>query len=112
MTHSLEQDTRILDDLLSRELSYLGVLGPRRRTGELLLSIAGRREVPLSRMDAQIESWMDRLHTPMGLDLGGDTPAEIALAVIAEIQQCRRQASGLPLRKVRGLNVESTAAFR
>jgi xanthine dehydrogenase accessory factor len=112
MTHSLEQDGYILGNLLGRELSYIGVLGPRRRTGDLLLSIASRLNLPLSKIEEQVESWMDRLHAPIGLDLGGDTPAEIALAVIAEIQQSRRRASGLPLRRVRGLNIEQTATYR
>jgi xanthine/CO dehydrogenase XdhC/CoxF family maturation factor len=38
----------------------------------------------------------------MGLELGGDTPAEIALAAMAEIQRKRRGTSGLPLRQIRG----------
>jgi xanthine dehydrogenase accessory factor len=109
MTHSLEQDTRILGELLGRNLAYLGVLGPRRRTGELLAAVANNLDLPLSRVDAQVESWMERLHAPIGLDLGGDTPAEIALSVIAEIQQSRHRASGLPLHKVRGRHVESIA---
>jgi xanthine/CO dehydrogenase XdhC/CoxF family maturation factor len=109
MTHSLEQDIRILSELLGRNLAYLGVLGPRRRTGELLLAVANNLDLPLSKIDVQIENWMERLHAPVGLDLGGDTPAEIALAIIAEIQQSRHRSSGLPLRKVRGGHLESIA---
>ena len=109
MTHSLEQDTRILGELLGRDLAYLGVLGPRRRTGELLAAVANNLDLPLSKIDLQVESWMERLHAPIGLDLGGDTPAEIALSVIAEIQQSRHRSSGLPLRKVRGGHLESIA---
>jgi xanthine dehydrogenase accessory factor len=101
MTHSLEQDTRILVPLLAAELAYIGVLGPRRRTEEILLSLAGEFDLPESRIDAQVEMWMERLHAPMGLDLGGSTSADIALAVIAEIQQCRHRASGLALRVIR-----------
>jgi xanthine dehydrogenase accessory factor len=101
MTHSLQQDTRILRCLLQEQLAYIGVLGPHRRTSEMLLAIAQDLGVPQSRVEAQLEVWMDRLHAPMGLDLGGDTPADIALSVIAEIQQTRNRASGLPLRRVR-----------
>jgi xanthine/CO dehydrogenase XdhC/CoxF family maturation factor len=103
MTHSLEQDSRILSALLAEELAYIGVLGPRRRTDEILLSLATELDLPESRIDAQMESWLERLHAPMGLDLGGSTPADIALAVIAEIQQCRHRASGLALREIRAL---------
>jgi xanthine dehydrogenase accessory factor len=101
MTHSLEQDTRILAALLAEELAYIGVLGPRRRTDEILLSLAVGLDLPESRIDARVEMWMERLHAPMGLDLGGSTSADIALAVIAEIQQCRHGASGLALRVIR-----------
>jgi xanthine/CO dehydrogenase XdhC/CoxF family maturation factor len=102
MTHSLEQDTRFLSALLREELGYVGVLGPRRRTEEMLLSLALERGVAETRIHAQVESWMERLHAPMGLDLGGSTSADIALAAVAEIQQSRHRASGLALRVVRG----------
>lgn len=102
MTHSLEQDTRALSGLLRSEIFYLGVLGPRPRTEGMLLSIAREWDARGSRVERQAEEWMEWMHSPMGLDLGGSTPADIALAVIAEIQQCRHQASGLALRVVRG----------
>jgi len=106
MTHSLEQDTRILAELLTRDLAYIGVLGPKRRTAEILSSIASAADLPPARAHTQINAWMQGLHAPMGLDLGGDTPAEIALSVIAEIQQTRRSRTGLPLRQIRSLATE------
>jgi xanthine/CO dehydrogenase XdhC/CoxF family maturation factor len=102
MTHSLEQDTRILRMLLQEDLAYIGVLGPRRRTDEILSALAEESNLPRSRAEALAEDWGERLHAPMGLDLGGSTPSDIALSVIAEIQQCRHKTSGLPLREVRG----------
>jgi hypothetical protein len=78
------------------------VLGPRHRTSEVLLAVAHSLSVPAARVDAQLGAWLDRLHAPMGLDLGGDTPADIALAAVAEVQQTLRRATGLPLRAVRG----------
>ena len=102
MTHSLEQDTRILRVLLREELAYVGVLGPRRRTDEILSALAEESGLSQSRVEALAEEWGERLHAPMGLDLGGSTPGDIALSVIAEIQQCRHKTSGLPLREVRG----------
>ena len=105
MTHSLEQDTRVLRELMRRDvlqdLGYIGVLGPRRRTKEILSSLA--LEIQAEEGDANLlaESWLGRVHAPMGLDLGGETPADIALALVAEIQQTIYRGSGLPLRAIR-----------
>ena len=109
MTHSLQQDTGILSHLLNKELAYLGVLGPRRRTSEILLALAGNLALPITEIDQRIETWMEQLHAPMGLDLGGDTPADIALAVIAEIQQNRHRASGMALRQKRRQIIQNHA---
>lgn len=97
LTHSLEQDTRALEILLEKDLAYIGVLGPRRRTEQMVAEIAAARFGETSAA-AQAEAWMRQLHAPMGLDLGGNTPAAIALAAAAEIQQSFHHGSGLPLR--------------
>ena len=106
LTHSLEQDTRILAALLDEDLAYIGVLGPQRRTAEILATLAEKSGLHSSRSEAQVHAWMERLHAPMGLDLGGDTPADVAISVIAEIQQSRHRRTGLPLRQVRARAVE------
>ena len=49
-----------------------------------------------------IESTLRRIHAPMGLDLGGTAPADIALSVIAEIQQTLHHASAKSLHELRG----------
>lgn len=76
MTHSFEQDQALLSALLPQPLRYLGQLGPRRRTKELLASIVGDLKHP----------WVERLHSPIGLDIAAHTPETIALAIIAEVQ--------------------------
>src|ERR1035437_3785863 len=110
MTHSFEQDARILAALLSLASppAYLGVLGPRRRTRELLAEAARLLGAP-DRLD-RVEHWLDLLHAPMGLDLGAETPAAIALSILAEIQQTLTAATGLPLRAVRGDNIAAEQA--
>jgi xanthine dehydrogenase accessory factor len=79
MTHSYKQDREILRALLGRELAYLGILGPRRRTEHLVHSVAP--ELGLS-----TEECLARLHAPVGLDLGGHEPGAIALSIAAELQ--------------------------
>ena len=110
MTHSLEQDTNILRFLLRFDLSYLGVLGPRRRTNEILMTLVAESDQPDRDLRLVANQQMEQLHAPMGLDLGGETPAEIALSVIAEIQINLQRGSGLPLRQVRSTNGTATVS--
>lgn len=77
MTHSFEQDQALLSTLLTRPLRYLGQLGPRQRTQQLLAGIA---------TDPALIQAAERLHSPIGLDIGGHTPETIALAIVSEIQ--------------------------
>lgn len=79
MTHSYEQDRQILRALLGRELRYLGVLGPRRRTEHLVRGIAAD-------LGMNAEECMAKLHAPVGLDLGAHVPGAIALSIAAELQ--------------------------
>ncbi len=103
LTHSFEQDSRILAALFSRDFvpSYLGVLGPQRRTREVLAESA--RLLGFSNQGERAERWLAQMHAPTGLDLGAETPAAIALSIIAEIQQTLNNGSALPLRQVRAV---------
>jgi xanthine/CO dehydrogenase XdhC/CoxF family maturation factor len=81
MTHRYTQDLGILPILMERQPAYLGVLGSRRRTEQLLGDL--KRQgfvVPLS--------GLENLCAPVGLDLGGTTPETVALSIVAEMQ-CR-----------------------
>jgi xanthine/CO dehydrogenase XdhC/CoxF family maturation factor len=88
MAHSAAHDRACLHALLAvPTLRYLGVLGPRRRTMELLdgaLPPAG--ELPA------------HLHAPVGLDLGAETPEEIALAIVSECASVLAGRAPVPLR--------------
>jgi xanthine/CO dehydrogenase XdhC/CoxF family maturation factor len=104
LTHSFEQDSRILAALLSGDFmpAYLGVLGPQRRTREVLAESA--RLLGFSNLTDPVEQWLARMHAPTGLDLGAETPTAIALSIIAEIQQTLNNGSALPLRQVRAVH--------
>jgi xanthine dehydrogenase accessory factor len=105
MTHSFEQDARILAALLAAPFApaYIGVLGPQRRTRELLAEVA--RLLGLVPSAHLVESWLEQLHAPVGLDLGADAPATIALSILAEIQKTITAATALPLKQVRGVRI-------
>ena len=89
MSHSYPDDTAWLDLLLKSPAKYIGVLGPRSRTQRLLDE----------RGDAH---WPERLHAPVGLDIGAEGPEQVALAVVAEIVSSISGRSGGPLRKRAG----------
>jgi xanthine dehydrogenase accessory factor len=80
MTHSYEQDRAALAALLATgPLRYIGVLGARHRTSLLVAEAAALA-------GTSIAEACPRIHAPIGLDLGGDGPSAIALAIVAEIQ--------------------------
>jgi xanthine dehydrogenase accessory factor len=78
LSHDFEADRLALAALLDTEVPYVGVMGPRERFGALREALAedGRA---LSAGDR------DRIASPVGLDLGGDDPAQVALSVVAEV---------------------------
>jgi xanthine dehydrogenase accessory factor len=81
MTHSYEQDRELLAAVLPLRPRYLGLLGARHRSSLLVNEVA----VQLGRT---IASCCEQIYAPVGLDLGGDGPEAIALAVVAEVQAC------------------------
>jgi len=79
MTHHYLRDRALLRLLLPSPARFVGVLGPSRRTEALLADLRGEGFAPSREQ-------LDRLHGPAGLDIGADSPEQIALALIAEIQ--------------------------
>jgi xanthine dehydrogenase accessory factor len=71
-------------------VDYIGLLGSRRKT---ILIEEMLREEGISPARLAV------VHAPVGLDLGGRTPAEIALSVLAEISQIRHRGTARPLRE-------------
>lgn len=82
LTHDPRIDDMALMEALTTRAWYVGALGSERTTQKRLRRL---RELDLS--DAQI----DRLHAPVGLQIGSKTPMEIAVAIIAQLTQLRRR---------------------
>ncbi|MCE1203741.1 MAG: XdhC family protein [Holophagaceae bacterium] len=87
MTHHYAKDLEALRLLLPSKAGYLGLMGSRARGARLLGELAAEGLHP-----------DERLHTPVGLDLGATDPEGIALAILAEIQAFAAERSGRPLR--------------
>jgi len=94
MTHNYPDDKRVLRRLLETSVSYVGQLGPKARTERLLAEISDDGF-------AITDTHRSRLHGPVGLDIGADTPEQIALSIAAEIQAVRTGRSGESLRSRR-----------
>ncbi|MDB6174935.1 MAG: XdhC family protein [Chthoniobacteraceae bacterium] len=77
MTHNFGRDLAALDRLLPLDLPYIGLLGPRKRHAELLARLHDFHEVN--------PAWLENLHAPAGLDIGSESPEEIALSIVSEV---------------------------
>lgn len=90
MTHNYHDDLAILNLLIASPAPYIGILGSRQRTERL------QREAGID-----LSQKLDRLHAPIGLDIGAETPEEIAIAIIAEIKAvlCNRNGGFLKHRQ-------------
>lgn len=88
VAHDYKYDVPVLKKALTTEAPYIGLLGSRRR-GAAILQMLREEGVP----DPQLT----RIRVPIGMDLGGDTAAEIALSIMAEVVAVMHGRSGSPL---------------
>ena len=90
MTHRMDDDAGYLRDALATDARYVGCLGPASRTEALLDAIA----LDGVAIDADRRR---ALRGPIGLDLGAESPEEIALSIVSEIQATFAAGDGRPL---------------
>jgi xanthine dehydrogenase accessory factor len=90
MGHAATHDRARLHELLALpDLRYLGVLGPRRRTMELMAGAPG----------VAADTLPPNVYAPIGLDIGAETPEEIALAIVSECAGVLAGRTPRPLRE-------------
>ena len=88
MSHHLIYDARILEVVLRSPMpAYIGVLGPTKRTKDLLEMLP--KDLPLARM-----------HAPVGLALGGEGPAAVALSIVSEVHAVLHHARANSMSKL------------
>ena len=95
MTHDLHDDAAVLPAALRSNAFHVGLLGPKRRVGRLMQALHTAGALP----DPAL---LDKLHTPVGLDLGGDGAFPVALSIVAGLQAAVHERPGTPLRERRG----------
>jgi len=90
LTHDEKFDVLLLERALRLEVGYVGAMGSRRTclNRERALRLLGLGDTKLG-----------RLHAPIGLDIGGRTPAETAISIAAEIIAACEHRPGNPLRE-------------
>jgi xanthine dehydrogenase accessory factor len=88
VTRGHKQDEAILRRVIDRDLAYIGMIGSRRRIGAVFADME---------RDGYDPALLDRVHSPIGLDIGAETPEEIAVSIMGEIIKTRRGGTGSSL---------------
>lgn len=87
--HAIDQ--KLLEQLIGfDELGYLGMIGSRGKIGRFRKRLEAKGIIDDS--DLGLQRWT-RLRAPIGLDIGAETPEEIAIAIAAELVACRRRGN-------------------
>jgi len=84
-TRGVTVDIEGLPTLLNTPAGYIGVIGSRRRWA------VTRKELGKAGLGSEV---LDRVHSPVGLELNAETPEEIAISILAEIIMIRNGGSG------------------
>lgn len=91
LTHNYNYDKAILKWLLPLSSPYIGILGPKKKLNHMLDDL---RAEGITISDAA----MEKIYGPIGLEIGAETPEEIAVSIIAEIIAALRKKPGGHLR--------------
>lgn len=98
MTHNFAKDLLYLQAIKETNPVYIGLLGPSRRREKLLSAF-------IEYFPEVTDEFMDCIHGPAGLNLGAETPQEIAISIIAEILSVVRNQRPIPLHeKIGGIH--------
>jgi xanthine/CO dehydrogenase XdhC/CoxF family maturation factor len=93
MTHNYNYDYAILKALLGKNVPYIGALGPKKKLDNMIKDLQSEN-IFLNERQKNI------LYGPVGLEIGAETPAEIALSITAEIMSVMNNKKGGSLRNL------------
>ena len=88
VTHSHQLDQDLIERLLEKPAAWIGMIGSRTKVTKFLIRLRAAGMNP---------ALFSRLCAPVGLDLGAETPAEIAVSVVAELIRIRRGCDRVPI---------------
>ena len=92
MTHNYNYDKAMLKELIQKDIVFIGMLGPIKKL-ERILNEFKEEGLQLSEQQQAV------IHSPVGLDIGAETPEEIALSIVAEIKATLANKKGKPLKE-------------
>lgn len=95
MSHNFAKDVLYLKALKDKEPLYIGLLGPAKRRNQMLDAFI-EYHVEVS------DEFLDTIYGPAGLDIGAETPEEIAVSIISEIVAVSRNIKALHLQDKKG----------
>lgn len=91
MTHNYQYDLQMLKALLPLDIPYIGILGPKKKFQKMLDEIQSEG----MELDEQL---LSKIYAPTGLDIGAETPGEIASSIVSEIQAVLNQKNAQMLK--------------
>lgn len=94
VTRGHKHDEAAVRTVIDSDAAYVGMIGSRRRAGAVM---------KLIRDSGVSDEALARVRTPIGLDIGAETPEEIAVSIVGELLTVRLGGTGRPLLQVRGV---------
>jgi xanthine dehydrogenase accessory factor len=94
MTHNFVDDRLAVAELLGTPTPYIGLMGPTSRVDKIREGLEADAAVT--------DGWEQRMYSPVGLDLGGGSPNQIALSIVSEALAVHNNRDGHHLREKRG----------
>ena len=95
MTHNYKYDLAVLKLLLKTDCQYIGILGPKTKLNRMLDDLQNQG-ITVS------EQQLERIYSPVGLDIGAETSEEIALSIVSEIKAFSAGKTGTSLKYKEG----------
>ncbi|MBD1844707.1 XdhC family protein [Cyanobacteria bacterium FACHB-63] len=92
ITRGIEQDVATLRSLLTYSMQYIGMIGSRNRSQQVFQALM---------QHGHNMNQLATIHTPIGIEIGAQTPAEIAVSICAELIQIRRSGKAQTLREAK-----------
>ena len=87
VTHSHQLDQDLVEAILPREVGWLGMIGSRTKVTKFFMRF---------RAAGMDEALFSKLSAPVGLDIGAETPPEIAISIVADLVRVKRRATKPP----------------